>query len=560
MDSPRGRIYQMVQVAEGNLAINEEYVEHIDLCLACRACETACPSGVQYGKLVEAARGQIDANRRLPWWQRLLRWFVFDRLLTSPFLLKVTGYKLWVLQKSGLQRLVRRLGILKLFGRLAEIEALSPSVETPFFFNKVGKVFPAEGKTRHRVAFLAGCIANISFARMNEATVRVLQKNGCEVTLPPDQGCCGALQVHAGLREIGRRQAKRNIEAFEQGNFDAVITNAAGCGSVVKEYPELFEHDPEWHERARAFSGKVKDVTEFLAGIELNRDLAPIPARVTYQDSCHLLHGQKVRTPPRAMLAAIPALEFHELPLSEICCGSAGVYNVEHTEMSMALLEKKMQMAGATGADTIVTANPGCMLQLRVGAERFGSGQRVMHVVELLDESYRKAEGQRAARKDRPRERFSVARLWLLLAGLETGVLAGAAVLLYWILATTFRGEGPWAILNLLGSTFFPARALSAGFSQASVSGAALHVLLSGVVGVVASLVLVLYVAKPVRSLWVGMLIGVAWYLAAFRWLWPLLSNAVVIHQPFPTMLVGHVLFGVGLGLYPFFVRRLGMS
>ena len=163
-DSPRGRIYQMVQVAEGNLAINDEYVEHIDLCLACRACETVCPSGVQYGKLVEAARGQIDANRRLPWYQRLVRWFAFDILLTSPFLLKVTGYKLLVYQKSGLQSLVRRLGILKLFGRLAEIEALSPPVETPFFFDKVGKVFPAEGETRHRVAFMAGCIANISFA------------------------------------------------------------------------------------------------------------------------------------------------------------------------------------------------------------------------------------------------------------------------------------------------------------------------------------------------------------------------------------------------------------
>ena len=161
---------------------------------------------------------------------------------------------------------------------------------------------------------------------------------------------------------------------------------------MVKEYPELFEHDPEWHERAKAFSNNVKDVTEFLAGIELNRDLAPLSTRVTYQDSCHLLHGQKVRTPPRAMLAAIPGIEFRELPLTEICCGSAGVYNVEHTEMSMALLEKKMQMVGSTGADTIVTANPGCMLQLRVGAERFGNGQRVMHVVELLDESYRKAE------------------------------------------------------------------------------------------------------------------------------------------------------------------------
>jgi glycolate oxidase iron-sulfur subunit len=229
---------------------------------------------------------------------------------------------------------------------------------------------------------------------MNEATVRVLQKNGCEVTLPPDQGCCGALQVHAGLRDIGRRQAKQNIEAFTKDNFDAVITNAAGCGSVVKEYPELFEHDPEWHAKAREFSNNVKDVTEFLAGIDLNRELAPMPLRVTYQDSCHLLHGQKVRMPPRALLAAIPQLELRELPLSEICCGSAGVYNVEHTGMSRALLEKKMQWVATTGADTIVTANPGCMLQLRVGVARFGQGQRVMHVVELLDEAYRAAESK----------------------------------------------------------------------------------------------------------------------------------------------------------------------
>ena len=246
MDSPRGRIYQMVQVAEGRLDINDDYVEHIDLCLACRACETACPSGVQYGKLVEAARAQIENSNRLGWLQRTVRWFIFDRLLTSPFLLKVVGYKLWLYRKSGLQWLVRRLGLLKPFGRLAEIERLSPAAEPPFFFSKIGKIFPADGERKHRVALLAGCIANLSFARMNEATVRVLQRNSCEVSVPAGQNCCGALQVHAGLRDLGRRQAKQNIEAFEQGGYDAIITNAAGCGSVVKEYPELFDHDPEW--------------------------------------------------------------------------------------------------------------------------------------------------------------------------------------------------------------------------------------------------------------------------------------------------------------------------
>ena len=392
MDSPRGRIYQMVQVSDGRLAIDDDYVEHIDLCLACRACETACPSGVQYGRLVEAARAEIEGSRSHGWFERLLRWFVFDRLLCSPFLLKVTGYKLWAYQRSGLQTLVRRLGILKLFGRLAEVEELTPAAEPPFFFGQVGKTFPAEGQRRHRVAMLAGCIANLSFAGMNEATVRVLQRNGCDVDLPASQGCCGALQVHAGLRDLGRRQAKQNIEAFEQGGYDAVITNAAGCGSVVKEYPELFEHDPDWHARAVAFSSKVKDITEFLAENELNRNLGSLPLTVTYQDSCHLLHGQKVRTAPRKMLAAIPGLTFRELPQSEICCGSAGSYNVEHTDMAMALLEKKMQMVETTGADTIVTANPGCLLQLRVGVKKYGNKRRrVMHVVELLDEAYRQA-------------------------------------------------------------------------------------------------------------------------------------------------------------------------
>ncbi len=391
MDSPRGRIYQMVQVAEGAIEINDDYIEHIDLCLACRACETACPSGVKYGRLVEAARAQITANHELPWPRRLARSFIFGQLLTTPWMLQAAGYLTFFYQRSGLQWLVRKTGVLKLFGSLAELERLTPAAEVPFFFSQFGKVFPAHGERKHRVALLVGCIANISFARLNEATVRVLQHNGCEVTVAAGQGCCGALQVHAGLRDLGRRQAKQNIDALENGDYDACITNAAGCGSVLKEYPELFEHDPAWHERAERFSAKMKDVSEFLASIEFNRNLGPLPITVTYQDSCHLLHGQKVRSQPRQMLAAIPELTFTELPLSEVCCGSAGVYNIEHTEMSMSLLENKMQMAGLTKADTIATANPGCLLQLRAGAEIFGGGQRVVHVVELLDEAYQKA-------------------------------------------------------------------------------------------------------------------------------------------------------------------------
>lgn len=388
MDSPRGRIYQMVQVAEGKAAIDDDYVEHISLCLACRACETACPSGVEYGRLIEGALAQIENNVRHSPLTRFIRWLVFDKVLRSRFLLTVGGYKLLFYQKSGLQQMMRASGFLDSLGRLGEIEQLAPTAQAPFFFNKIGKVFAAEGETKHRVAFLAGCMQNVFFSRLNEATVRVLQKNGCEVTIPADQGCCGALHVHAGLRDLGREQAQQNIAALEKGSYDAIITNTAGCGSVLKEYPDLFESGTEWHRRAAKFSGNMKDVSEFLASIELNRDFGEVRRTVTYQDSCHLLHGQKVRTPPREMINAIPGITFRELPLSELCCGSAGIYNVEHTEISMSILKDKMHNVESTGADTIVTANPGCMLQLQAGARKFSKEQPVMHVVELLDEAY----------------------------------------------------------------------------------------------------------------------------------------------------------------------------
>jgi glycolate oxidase iron-sulfur subunit len=383
MDSPRGRIYQMVKAAEGELPIGPSYIEHIGLCLACRGCETACPSGVQYGRMVEAARAQIESRLRRPLAVRLLRRLVFGHLLQSPAAMRAAGALLWAYQSTGLQELVRSTGLLAGFDGLDEIERLAPAPERPFFFRNIGKVFPAEGERRYRVALVAGCIANVCFARLNEATVRVLQKNGCEVTIPAGQTCCGALHVHAGLRQEALHLARRNIEAFEAGNFDAIITNAAGCGSTLKEYGELVGDD-----RARRFSGLVKDVSEFLAGIELNRAMGPVPAVVTYQDSCHLAHGQKVRIPPRRLLASVPGLEFREMPLSDLCCGSAGIYNVVENEMAMAVLRKKMESVNATGADVIVTANPGCMLQLRAGVERYGHGQRVAHVVEVLDEAY----------------------------------------------------------------------------------------------------------------------------------------------------------------------------
>jgi glycolate oxidase iron-sulfur subunit len=391
MDSPRGRVYQMIHVANG-APISLSYQEHIGLCLACRGCESACPSGVQYGRLVEAAREQIEVRTVRPWYVRLVRAFVFRRLLQTPWMMTVAGSLLYLYQVSGLQKIVRALGFLNLLGGLGRLEALAPPAEPPFFFGKIGKTFPAEGEQRYRIAFLAGCIANVSFARLNEATVRVLQKNGCEVVIPEHQGCCGALHAHAGLREQARTLARRNIDALLRGSFDAIITNAAGCGSTLKEYGELLADDPAYAIQARKFSALMKDVTEFLSAIPLNPKMGPVNAVATYQDSCHLAHGQKVRTSPRKLLAAVPGLTFREMPLSDVCCGSAGVYNVVQNAMAMQILERKMDGVNATAAGIVATANPGCMLQLRAGVRLHGNGQRVLHVVEVLDEAYRAAE------------------------------------------------------------------------------------------------------------------------------------------------------------------------
>jgi glycolate oxidase iron-sulfur subunit len=387
MDSPRGRIYQMVQVSTGAAPINDTYIEHIDLCLACRGCESACPSGVQYGRLVEAARAQIENTIQRPLHIRLLRRAVFGFLLPSRTNIRIAAAFMSIYQRSGLRKFARSSGILKALG-LADADALSPDVESPDFYRNYGRIHAPDGPRRYRVALLGGCLANVFFARLNEATLRVLQKNGCEVVIPDEQTCCGALHVHAGIRDDARKLARRNIDALLDGGYDAIITNAAGCGSTLKEYHDLFESDPVYSGRARRFSALVKDVNEFLASIELNPALGSLPVTVTYQDSCHLSHGQKIREAPRQLLRAIPGLQLREMPLSDLCCGSAGIYNVVHTDMSMSLLEKKMENVNSTAAEVIATANPGCMLQLRAGVAKHGSNQRVVHVVELLDEAY----------------------------------------------------------------------------------------------------------------------------------------------------------------------------
>jgi glycolate oxidase iron-sulfur subunit len=388
MDSPRGRIYQMNQVAQG-APMTPSYIKHLDLCLACRGCETACPSGVPYGRMIEAARAQIKSQEKPSLRQRWTRKLVFEKLLPSRIGLQIAGAALFAYQASGLQRAVRASGVLKLFGNLADLEALAPSAEVPFFFSKIGRTFPAIGPQRRRVAFLSGCIANVAFSRLNEATVRVLQKNGCEVVIPPAQNCCGALHLHSGLDGPARMLARNNIDAVLDGGYDAIITNAAGCGSTLKEYGQLLRDDPLYAPKAAEFTLRMRDVTEFLASLELNRDLGPVNATATYQDSCHLGHGQQIRSAPRVLLKSIPGLKFREMPGADLCCGSAGIYNVVENAMATQILQHKMESIAFTRADLIVTANPGCMLQLSAGARLYGSGQQVMHVVEVLDLAYR---------------------------------------------------------------------------------------------------------------------------------------------------------------------------
>lgn len=391
MDSPRGRIYQMNEIANG-APLTSSHILHLGLCLACRGCETACPSGVPYGRLIEAARAQIEAQRTPSFWERLSKKVVFKHLLVSRTALQIAGAGLYLYQTSGMQRLVRASGVLKLVGDLSNIEALAPTAEIPFFYSKIGRTFQAIGERRYRVAFLAGCIANIAFARLNEATVRVLQRNGCEVVIPAAQTCCGALHVHAGLKDQARALARRNIDSVLTEDFDAVITNAAGCGSTLKEYGELLEHDPAYRDKALRFKTLMNDVTEFLASIDLNPEIGALDAIATYQDSCHLAHGQKIKAAPRKLLQAVPGLTYREMPMADLCCGSAGIYNVVHNDLAMQILQHKMEYVASTGASLIVTANPGCMLQLAAGARLYGNGQRVAHVIEVLDEAYQTVE------------------------------------------------------------------------------------------------------------------------------------------------------------------------
>ncbi len=382
-DSPRGRIYQILQVDAGRLAIDESFVTHLDRCLGCRACETACPSGVEYGRILERARAEIEHNYERSWLARKLRAHFFGSVLHD--FSRLGRYARWVrfYQRSGMQAVLRATGLLRLFG-IAELDALSPRIEPDFYFREFGNVYPAVGERRGRVAVLAGCIASVAFAELNRATVRVLTKNGIEVVIPKNQTCCGALHAHAGELAKARELARKNIDAMLAPGIGAVISNAAGCGCMMKEYGELLKHDAEYAVKAAEFAGHVRDVNEYLAEIGLREPVRKITARVTYQDPCHLAHGQKIRSAPRELLQAI-GCELIEMPRADDCCGSAGTYNIVQNELSMKILDEKMANVAGIEPEMIATANVGCMLQLKAGVNRARVKADVVHVVELLD-------------------------------------------------------------------------------------------------------------------------------------------------------------------------------
>jgi glycolate oxidase iron-sulfur subunit len=429
MDSPRGRIYQMQAVADGRLAITNDFIEHMNCCVGCRACETACPSGVQFGALIEAAREQIqlttqetappevpdttkptDHNKTLtPTAQAkrralavtALRRFFFDVVLPSRLVLSLVFAGLKIYQRSGLQALAHRTKIFDAInnlptpfkGQLATPEALMDGVKGDLLPHQIPEYTPAIGQRRYRVGMITGCIMDQVFHDINEATVRVLSANGCEVITPPQQNCCGALHVHAGEAKTGRDLARHNIDIFAQYNLDAIIINSAGCGSMLKEYGHLLRDDPAYAEQAQQFSAKVKDISEFLASIDMNQQFGTTNHIIAYHDACHLLHGQKIKQQPRQLLKALPGLTIVDLKESDWCCGSAGIYNLTNQQMAQELLTRKMNNIEKTGANIIVTGNPGCMMQIAMGARERGMDLEVMHPVQLLDEGYR-ASGQ----------------------------------------------------------------------------------------------------------------------------------------------------------------------
>ena len=390
MDSPRGRIYLMDAINEGKIALNPATVEHFDSCLGCLACVSTCPSGVQYDKLISATRHQVERNynRSLP--DKLVRQLIFS-LFPNPDLLRILLFPLLVYQKLGISKVLQATGLIKAISpRLAAMESILPEITLKSFQDNLPDIIPAKGEKRYRVGVILGCVQRLFFSGVNEATVRVLTANGCEVVIPKSQGCCAALPEHQGQTEQAKVLARQMIDSFADTNVDFVIINAAGCGHTLKEYGHILADDPEYAQKAKVFAAKVKDSQEFLANVGLTAKLSPLTDKnltLVYQDACHLLHGQKISVQPRQLLKQIPGVILKEPIDAALCCGSAGVYNMLQPEVAEELGKQKAENLINTGADLIASPNPGCSLQISKYLQ--GKTISVMHPMELLDYAIR---------------------------------------------------------------------------------------------------------------------------------------------------------------------------
>lgn len=386
-DSPRGRIHLVRNMELGVIGPTDKVLEHLDLCLGCRACESACPSGVAYGAIIEDARAKLEAGRRRGFWARALRNLFFRGIFPHPSRLRALARAIRLTQKLRLDRFAARTGLMKLMPGPAAAMAEVAAVPETFGAETLPDFVPAVGAKRYTVAFITGCVMDVMFGPTNIASVRVLAANGCDVHIPRAQTCCGALQLHGGDHPTAVQLARQNIDTFLATGADYIIINAAGCGSTLKEYHHLLQ-GTDYAQKAREFVARVRDISEFLASIDLVPPTRPVEAVATYQDACHLAHGQGVRLQPRKLLAQVPGLKLVPLPEPEACCGSAGIYNLVQHEMSMDVLQRKMENVESTRASVVVSANPGCIMQLRLGARQRGLKIEVLHIIDVLDRAY----------------------------------------------------------------------------------------------------------------------------------------------------------------------------
>lgn len=390
--SPRGRIALMKAVVDGLIEPDEDFERTLDLCLGCRACEPVCPSGVKYGHLLEDARDIINQNKKFSMPARMVRKTVFEGLFPHPNRMKNLTGLIGFYQRSGLQVMARKIGFLGLLpDSLVTMEKVLPNMPTMKDMKNRPEHLPAIGRKNRRVAFFSGCLMDTMFMKTNDATCKLLQLAGCEIVIPKNQTCCGALHGHSGEKGSAKDLAKRNIQAFEDLNVDFIITNAGGCGAFLVDYDHLLKDDPEWKERASAFVKKIQDISEILVSVGFHQKVTlELPQQIlTYQDSCHLRNVMKTASAPRTLLKSIKGIDYVEMKDADRCCGSAGIYNIIESEMSMQMLDYKMVQAKVTQAATIVTANPGCLLQMKLGIEREGLSEKMkaVHIVDLLLEA-----------------------------------------------------------------------------------------------------------------------------------------------------------------------------